>query len=206
MPSTSGCTGRHALDLLALHNEMQRYHLEVEGIPEYINMHEDAQRQAGRSVQTITDEMLLPFASTEMLMSERFPRANDYWEDRAERDKTWATWKLLYKQAHTKARVKAQATNGSVKFGATNSAARQEATHLPLNNQLEEDSGDVKTLEGYFYNIDAAAVNEKDALKQLVLNNTTLATSNEILVALIKKQNNELKKLERKLSCIKKGG
>ena len=28
----AGCTGRHALDLLALHNEMQRYHLEVEGI------------------------------------------------------------------------------------------------------------------------------------------------------------------------------
>ena len=27
----AGCTGRHALDLLALHNEMQRYHLEVVG-------------------------------------------------------------------------------------------------------------------------------------------------------------------------------
>ena len=25
----TGCTGRHALDLLVLHNEMQRYHLEV---------------------------------------------------------------------------------------------------------------------------------------------------------------------------------
>ena len=37
----AGCTGRHALDLLALHNEMQRYHFEVEGIPEYINMLED---------------------------------------------------------------------------------------------------------------------------------------------------------------------
>ena len=32
----AGCTGRHALDLLALHNETQRYHLEVEGTPEYI--------------------------------------------------------------------------------------------------------------------------------------------------------------------------
>ena len=34
----AGCTVRHALDLLALHNEIQRYHLEVEGILEYINM------------------------------------------------------------------------------------------------------------------------------------------------------------------------
>ena len=37
-----GCTGRHALDLLALHNEMQHYHLEVKGTPEYITMLEDA--------------------------------------------------------------------------------------------------------------------------------------------------------------------
>ena len=40
----AGCTSWHALDLLALHNKMQRYHLEVEGIPEYINMLEDAQQ------------------------------------------------------------------------------------------------------------------------------------------------------------------
>ena len=68
---------RHALDLLALHNEMQRYHLEVEGIPKYINMLEDAQRQAGRVGHTISDETLLLFASTAILNSERFPRAND---------------------------------------------------------------------------------------------------------------------------------
>ena len=30
----AGCTGRHTLDLLALHNEMKRYQLKVEGIPE----------------------------------------------------------------------------------------------------------------------------------------------------------------------------
>ena len=82
------CTGRHDLDLLALHNEIQRYHLEVKGIPEYINMLKDAQRQAGRAVRTIVDETLLLFASTAMLASERFPRANDDWEERAERDKT----------------------------------------------------------------------------------------------------------------------
>ena len=40
----AGCIGRHTLNLLALHNEMQRYHLKVDGIPEYINMIEDAQK------------------------------------------------------------------------------------------------------------------------------------------------------------------
>ena len=48
----------------------------------------------------------------------------------------------------------------------------------PLNNQLEEDGGDLKTLEGYFGNLAAAAFNEKGVLQQLVLNNTTLYTSN----------------------------
>ena len=62
---------------------MQRYHLEVEGIPEYINMLEDAQRQAGRVGRTIADETLLIFASTEILTSDKFPRANDDWEERA---------------------------------------------------------------------------------------------------------------------------
>ena len=75
----AGCTGRHALDLLALHNEMQRYHLEVEGIPEYINMLEDAQRQAGQAGRAISDDTLLLFASTAMLTSDLFSRANDAW-------------------------------------------------------------------------------------------------------------------------------
>ena len=143
-----GCTGRHALNLLALHNDMQRYHLEVEGIPEYITILKDAQRQAGREGRTITDDTLLLFASTAMLTNERYPRANDDWEDRSERDRRLATRKLSYKQAHAKARVKAQATDGSAKFGAANSAACQEAAHLPLENQLKEDSGDVKPLKG----------------------------------------------------------
>ena len=113
---------------------MQRYHLEVEGIPEYINILEDAQRQAGRAGRAISDETLLIFASTAMITSERFPRDNDDWEDRAELDKMWAAWKISYKQAHAKARVKAQAQEDSTKFGAANSAACQE-DHLPLDTQ-----------------------------------------------------------------------
>ena len=73
----AGCTSRHALDLLALHNKIQRDHLEVEGTPEYINMLEDDQRQAGQAGRTITDNTLLLFASTAMLTCERFPIAND---------------------------------------------------------------------------------------------------------------------------------
>ena len=75
----AGCTGLHALDLLALHNEMQRYHLEVKGIPEYINMLEDAQRKSSRAGRTIADETILLLSITAMLMSKVFLQANDNW-------------------------------------------------------------------------------------------------------------------------------
>ena len=116
---------------MALHNEIQRYHLKVEGIPEYINMLEDAQRQAGRAGRTIADETLLLFASTAMLISKHFLRANNNWEERVEREKTWYQWKAAYKRAHAKARFKSQANDGSVKFGATNSSAHKETANPP---------------------------------------------------------------------------
>ena len=100
----AGCTSWNALDLFELHNEMQRYHLEVEGIHEYINMLKDAQWQAGWAGRTVTDESILLFSSTTMLTSKRFPRANNDWEDRAESDKTWDSWKLVHNEAHAKAR------------------------------------------------------------------------------------------------------
>ena len=68
--------------------KMQRYHLEVKGIPEYIKMLKDAQKQAGRASQTIANETLVLFVSTAMLTKEIFPRKNDDWEDRAEANKT----------------------------------------------------------------------------------------------------------------------
>ena len=201
----AGCTVRHALDLLAMHNEMQCYHLEVEGIPEYINMLEDSQRKAGRAGQKIANKTLLLFASTAMLTSEQFPRANDDWEECAERDKTWEQRKTAYKKAQAQARVKAQTNDGSAKFGAAKSAARQDKPTPPLENQLEDEDVGIKALEGYFDNLAAAAVNEKYVLQQLVLNNTTLTTNNESLVALVKKLNSDIKNLERENSRLKKG-
>ena len=54
----------------------------------------------------------------------------------------------------------------------------------------------MNSLEGYFTYLSAAARNEKELLTQLVLNNTTLTTTNERLVALVKKQAGDLKTLK----------
>ena len=75
----AGCTGRHTLNLLALHNKMQSYHLKVKGIPEYRNMLEDAQKQAGRAGRTIANKTLLLFETKAMITTEIFPRTNINW-------------------------------------------------------------------------------------------------------------------------------
>ena len=75
---------------------------------------------------------------------------------------------------------------------------------LPFDAQHEGAGEDINSLEGYFTNLAAAATNEKEILNQLVLNNTTLTNTNESLVALVKKQANDLKNLERELARLKK--
>ena len=199
------CTGRHDLDLMMLHNKMQRYHLEVEGIPEYINMIEDAQKKAGRAGRTIADKTLLIFVENAMLTRERLPQTNNDWEDRDEADKTQDDWKEVYKKAHAKVRVKAQANEGSVKFGAANSEARLETTQGAETNK-GVDEGGMKSLDGYFDNLAAATVNKKSVLKQLVANNNKVAATNKNLVAIVKKLTNDINYLERETSCLKKTG
>ena len=62
----------------------------------------------------------------------------------------------------------------------------------------------MNSLEGYFTNLAAVATNEKELLTQLVLNNTTLTTTNKSLAALFKKQAGDLKNLEREIARLKK--
>ena len=68
-----------ALDLrmIALRLVVQRE--EVKSVRAGAPCLEDDQWQAGRVGSSISDETLLLFASTAMLTSERFPRANDDW-------------------------------------------------------------------------------------------------------------------------------
>ena len=90
-------TGKHAFDLLSLMDQMCQYHLEHEGIPEYINALEEAQKMAALSgaSKTIVDGTLLLIASTSIHKSQSFPRANEKWDDITKVSHTWSTWKVL---------------------------------------------------------------------------------------------------------------
>ena len=87
--------------------------------------------------------------------------------------------------------MKAQATEGSDKFGATNAAKTVLTTSTVEINNCSDKMG-MKDLEGYFYNLAAAAINKKSVLEKLVTNKSKLAATNEDLVAMVKKLSNEI--------------
>ena len=92
-----------------------------------------------------------------------------------------------------------------MRFGAANSAAHQETT-LNVENKQEVDDGSIKSLEGYFDNLAASAVNEKSVLDQLVANKTKIAANNESLVTMVKKLTGDIKNMECDNSHLNKGG
>ena len=114
-------TGRHAIDILALQDEMRQYHINHKGIPEYINSLEGVQRRAKRAGDSdeyaITDATLLLIASTAMLKTQQFPRVNGEWENLARTGKIWPKWKAMYKRAQASACVKKLAADRQGQFG-----------------------------------------------------------------------------------------
>ena len=121
------CTGRHTINILALQDEMRNYHIEYEGILEYINALEDAQRRVKRAGNDreyfVNNATLSLIASTAMLKMQQFPRVNDEWEDLLRATKTWPTWTSMYKRVQAKARVKKLAADGQDQFGGVAAAS-----------------------------------------------------------------------------------
>ena len=112
------CMGLHATDVLNILNEMQTYHEDMEGIPDYINKLEDTQKQFTRAGNPITDPTLLLFAANAMLCTDRFPWANKIWEELPGSDRTWAIWKAIYRKADMAKKVKKTTQGRQDHFGA----------------------------------------------------------------------------------------
>ena len=170
------CGGLHPAELVNLPTEMLGYYALADGIPEYINMLEDAQRKLARAHLPMTDDQLLAIASTAVLASQHFPRATDDWEARPRATKTWAHWKTQYRAAHTarKRQLLAAGTTGTGEpLGGHTHAAN--AAQLDPNNLLTPDA--FTRLDGYLDNLANAATQEKTTLAQLIDNNASLTST-----------------------------
>ena len=154
---------------------MQTAHKECDGIPEYTHTLEDVQAKAARAKVPITDTMIMTIATNVMLQTEQYPRANDEWEDMPVADHTWDKWKLLYRTATKKADIKEKATGGKDLFGSANAATVSTDESEDMNPPMGAN------LEGYFDNLAAAVMNEKQVLEDLVKSMSKVTTANEAL-------------------------
>ncbi|KAL7531028.1 hypothetical protein ACHAXR_003813, partial [Thalassiosira sp. AJA248-18] len=141
---------------------MRDYHNTAEGIPEYINMLEDAQRQALRidSNNPITNASVLVIATSAFLKDNRFPRTSEDWEDLPKK----------------KTRANAAA------------AAAADEEH----NNPDSAAASIGDLEACFDNLANAAKVERTTLDELVKNNGLLTASNSELVSENKKLRAEI--------------
>ncbi len=94
--------GLHAIDMIALCTNMHNYYTQVDGIPQYINMLEDAQKKATRAGMPIANVELVMMASAAVLAAQHFPRKVDNWEGLPSASHTWTAWKTAFCLAHVK--------------------------------------------------------------------------------------------------------
>ncbi len=69
--------GLHAMDMISLQTNMHQYYVQSDGIPQYINMLEDAQKKAKRAGMPIADIELVMMALAAVLAAQHFPRKVD---------------------------------------------------------------------------------------------------------------------------------
>ena len=185
------CGGLHALDGLALQNDIQRFHLDAEGMPEYINALKDAQKQSRRANHNIANAVLLLLATNAMLATQRFQRANKRWEEKNFQAKTWPAWKTLYKEADHQAKTSRIAAGGKDQFGAAHDASSAGYAPPPAPAGGPPDTP-TETLDEYFGALAAAATTKKSVLAELVKANATLTATNATLVASVTALTNAL--------------
>jgi hypothetical protein len=94
------CGGLHPINLINLPSEMIGFYAVAEGIPEYINALDDAQRKLARAKLPMADVQLLAIASTAVLASDHFPRTTNAWEALPVVSNMWTAWKATYHEAH----------------------------------------------------------------------------------------------------------
>ena len=74
--------GLHAVDMITLRTNMIQYYVQVEGIPQFIIMMEDAQKKAKQAGMPIANVELVMMASAAVLAAQHFPRKITDWEGR----------------------------------------------------------------------------------------------------------------------------
>jgi hypothetical protein len=82
--------GLHAVDMITLRTNMHGYYAQADGIPQYIIMLEEAQKEAKRAGMPIADIELVMMALAAVLAVQHFPRKVNDWEGLPGNSRSWA--------------------------------------------------------------------------------------------------------------------
>ncbi len=98
--------GLHAIGMIFLRMNMHTYYVQVDGIPQYINMLEDAQKKAKQAGMPITNTKHVMMTLAAVLMAQHFHCEVDNWEGLPSTSCIWKAWKQSFCLAHLKQQCK----------------------------------------------------------------------------------------------------
>jgi hypothetical protein len=104
--------GLHTINMISLRTNMHNYYTQADGIPQYINMLEDAQKKVTQASMPIADVELVMMASVAVLAAQHFMRKVDNWEGLPSASCMWTAWKMAFRLAHVKRQQQILASGG----------------------------------------------------------------------------------------------
>jgi hypothetical protein len=104
--------GLHAIDMISLCTNMHNYYTQADGIPQYINMLEGAQKKEMRAGMPNADVKLVMMASAAVLAAQHFPCKVNDWEGLPSASPTWTAWKTAFCLVHMKRQQQILALGG----------------------------------------------------------------------------------------------
>jgi hypothetical protein len=160
--------------MISLCTNMHNYYTQADGIPQYINMLEDAQKKAMQAGMPIADVKLVMIASAAVLTAQHFPHKVNNWEGLPSASRMWTAWKTAFRLARVKRQRQILASGGgSLSAGA--------------HGVIQAAAPAIGHLETALDNLALAATNDTAVLQQLIAANLALTATITLLTATNKK-------------------
>ena len=93
---TEFCDGLHTVDAVDISQLMKELYKDSDGVPQFINVMEAAQRKSKRAKLVINDEYLHAVALKLLLQSGEYETETREWSKLQEADQTWEEWKTTF--------------------------------------------------------------------------------------------------------------
>ena len=109
---TEFCSRIHTVDAVDIPQVMKTIYKDAEGIPQFINVMEVAQRKSKRAKLVINDEYLHAVALKSLLQASDYETETREWSKLPEDEQTWTEWKTTFRAAHVAKRRSEAAREG----------------------------------------------------------------------------------------------